>query len=125
MARRSSTAGTSRAISGIGTSAAAIARRCAGGVLGASEMLTPRRIVAGGHETRDFPCYAGGVRAKDVLGPGSPLAGLLDAYEDRPAQLAMAAAVEDALSAEQPLLVEAGTGTGKTLAYLVPAVLSG
>ena len=67
----------------------------------------------------------GGVRAKDVLGPDSPLARLLPAYEDRPAQLAMAAAVEDALLAELPLLVEAGTGTGKTLAYLVPAILSG
>jgi ATP-dependent DNA helicase DinG len=65
------------------------------------------------------------VRALDVLGPGSPLAGLLPAYEDRPAQLAMAAAVEAALLAELPLLVEAGTGTGKTLAYLVPAILSG
>ncbi len=65
------------------------------------------------------------VRAHDVLGPGSPLAALLPAYEDRPAQLAMAAAVEAALEAEQPLLVEAGTGTGKTLAYLVPAILSG
>ena len=37
----------------------------------------------------------------------------------------MAEAVEDALASERPLLVEAGTGTGKTLAYLVPAVLSG
>src|SRR6476660_2592352 len=37
----------------------------------------------------------------------------------------MAAAVEDALASRRPLLVEAGTGTGKTLAYLVPAILSG
>jgi ATP-dependent DNA helicase DinG len=65
------------------------------------------------------------VRARDVLGPGSPLSQLLDAYEDRPAQLAMADAVEDALASDAPLFVEAGTGTGKTLAYLVPAVLSG
>jgi ATP-dependent DNA helicase DinG len=49
----------------------------------------------------------------------------MSGYEDRPAQLAMAEAVEDALRADQPLFVEAGTGTGKTLAYLVPAVLSG
>ncbi len=65
------------------------------------------------------------MQARDVLGPGSPLSLLLPAYEDRPAQLAMAEAVEAALLAEQPLLVEAGTGTGKTLAYLVPAILSG
>jgi ATP-dependent DNA helicase DinG len=37
----------------------------------------------------------------------------------------MADAVEDALRSERPLFVEAGTGTGKTLAYLVPAILSG
>jgi ATP-dependent DNA helicase DinG len=65
------------------------------------------------------------VRARDVLGPGSPLSRSLPGYEDRPAQLEMAEAVEDALAAEEPLFVEAGTGTGKTLAYLVPAILSG
>ena len=65
------------------------------------------------------------VRARDVLGPGSPLAARLDGYEDRPGQLEMAEAVEAALSAHRPLFVEAGTGTGKTLAYLVPAILSG
>jgi ATP-dependent DNA helicase DinG len=65
------------------------------------------------------------VRARDVLGPGSPLSANLPGYEDRPGQLAMAEAVEAALAEERPLFVEAGTGTGKTLAYLVPAVLSG
>jgi ATP-dependent DNA helicase DinG len=65
------------------------------------------------------------VLAKDVLGPGSPLSRLLSGYEHRPSQLAMAEAVEDALASERPLFVEAGTGTGKTLAYLVPAILSG
>lgn len=53
------------------------------------------------------------------------MARMLDGYEDRPGQLAMARAVERSLAAEKPLFVEAGTGTGKTLAYLVPAVLSG
>ena len=46
-------------------------------------------------------------------------------YEARPGQLAMAAAVADALAQDRVLLAEAGTGTGKTLAYLVPAILSG
>ncbi len=49
----------------------------------------------------------------------------MPAYEARPAQLAMADAVERALADDRVLLAEAGTGTGKTLAYLVPAILSG
>jgi ATP-dependent DNA helicase DinG len=65
------------------------------------------------------------VRAHDVLGPGSPLSRTLDGYEERPAQMAMAEAVEAALENGRALFVEAGTGTGKTLAYLVPAILSG
>jgi ATP-dependent DNA helicase DinG len=46
-------------------------------------------------------------------------------YEFRPGQLEMAEAVEAALNDKRHLIVEAGTGTGKTLAYLVPAILSG
>jgi ATP-dependent DNA helicase DinG len=46
-------------------------------------------------------------------------------YEYRPGQLEMAEAVESALADGKHLIVEAGTGTGKTLAYLVPAILSG
>ncbi|MGH9718673.1 MAG: ATP-dependent DNA helicase [Bryobacteraceae bacterium] len=46
-------------------------------------------------------------------------------YEFRAGQLEMATAVEAALADRRHLIVEAGTGTGKTLAYLVPAVLSG
>lgn len=61
----------------------------------------------------------------DVLGPGSPLARRLSGYEHREGQLAMARAVFDALANDKHLFVEAGTGTGKTFAYLVPAVLSG
>jgi ATP-dependent DNA helicase DinG len=64
-------------------------------------------------------------RARDVLGPGSPLSRALAGWEHREGQLAMAEAVEQALEGEHHLFVEAGTGTGKTLAYLVPAVLSG
>lgn len=64
------------------------------------------------------------VRARDVLGPSSALSAELPGYELRSAQLEMAEAVERALESEHHLFVEAGTGTGKTLAYLVPAVLS-
>jgi ATP-dependent DNA helicase DinG len=46
-------------------------------------------------------------------------------YEFRAGQLEMAEAVESALAEKKHLLVDAGTGTGKTLAYLVPAILSG
>jgi ATP-dependent DNA helicase DinG len=65
------------------------------------------------------------IRARDVLGPGSPLSKALPGWEHREGQLEMAEAVERALEEEHHLFVEAGTGTGKTLAYLVPAVLSG
>jgi ATP-dependent DNA helicase DinG len=46
-------------------------------------------------------------------------------HEFREGQLRMAEAVESALAEKRHLIVEAGTGTGKTLAYLVPAILSG
>ncbi len=61
----------------------------------------------------------------DVLGPSSPLARRLPGYELREGQLAMARSVHEALAQDRHLFVEAGTGTGKTFAYLVPAVLSG
>ncbi|HWP09132.1 MAG TPA: ATP-dependent DNA helicase [Polyangiaceae bacterium] len=63
--------------------------------------------------------------ATDLLGPEGPLARGLERYENRPGQLRMAEAIERALADERILLTEAGTGTGKTLAYLVPAILSG
>lgn len=46
-------------------------------------------------------------------------------YEYRPGQLEMAEAVASALAGRRHLIIEAGTGTGKTLAYLVPSILSG
>src|SRR4051812_14644358 len=61
----------------------------------------------------------------DILGPGGALARTISGYEARPSQLEMAEQVADALRTRRPLMVEAGTGTGKTLAYLVPAILSG
>lgn len=61
---------------------------------------------------------------ESLLGPTGPFARALPGYESRPGQLEMAVAVERALTDEHVLLCEAGTGTGKTLAYLVPALLS-
>jgi ATP-dependent DNA helicase DinG len=62
---------------------------------------------------------------EEILGPGGPLSRALSAYESRGGQLDMARAVERSLREERILFCEAGTGTGKTLAYLVPALLSG
>jgi len=56
---------------------------------------------------------------------GGPLSKWHPNFEFRPGQLEMAEAVESALADRRHLIVEAGTGTGKTLAYLVPAILSG
>jgi ATP-dependent DNA helicase DinG len=59
------------------------------------------------------------------FGPGGALARAHPAYEHRPGQEQMARAVAATLASGGNLMVEAGTGTGKTLAYLVPALLSG
>ncbi len=64
-------------------------------------------------------------RLEDVFRPGGLLDRKLDSYEFRPSQLAMAQAVDEAIRKRRHLCVEAGTGTGKTLAYLVPALMSG
>src|SRR5438477_583887 len=60
-----------------------------------------------------------------IFGPDGPLARDLSAYRFRPQQLAMAEAIALAIETRGQLLAEAGTGTGKTFAYLVPALLSG
>src|SRR6202451_868282 len=56
--------------------------------------------------------------------PGGTLAAAHPTFELRAGQMEMAAAVDAALTENRKLIVEAGTGTGKTLAYLVPALLS-
>ncbi|MHB9146249.1 MAG: helicase C-terminal domain-containing protein [Symbiobacteriia bacterium] len=58
----------------------------------------------------------------ELLGPDGPLARAYPGYESRRGQMAMAKAVGEAFEGGRHLLVEAGTGTGKSLAYLVPAV---
>ncbi len=57
-----------------------------------------------------------------ALASGGPVAARLPGYEERPEQLAMIRAVSAALARAEHLIVEAGTGTGKSLAYLLPAV---
>jgi ATP-dependent DNA helicase DinG len=60
----------------------------------------------------------------EAFADGGPLAGAIDHYEARDGQRRMASAVADVLADGGVLLAEAGTGTGKTMAYLVPAILS-
>ena len=62
---------------------------------------------------------------EDIFGEDGPLARALPDFKVRREQLRMAQSVSAALSARDSLVVEAGTGTGKTFAYLVPALLSG
>jgi ATP-dependent DNA helicase DinG len=57
-----------------------------------------------------------------VLGPAGLIAKSLPGYEERPEQLEMARAVAAAFAAPRHLVVEAGTGVGKSFAYLVPAI---
>lgn len=59
-----------------------------------------------------------------ILGPGGRIAARLPNYEHRPEQLAMAEAVAAAIDRPGHLMVEAGTGVGKSFAYLVPAILA-
>ena len=61
----------------------------------------------------------------DVLGDGGLLSRTIDGFAHRQQQLGMAEAVGDALEQGATLIAEAGTGTGKTFAYLVPVLLSG
>ena len=61
----------------------------------------------------------------DILGPTGRIAARLPRYEHRPQQLEMADAVSRAIAAKHHLVAEAGTGVGKSFAYLVPAILAG
>ncbi len=62
-------------------------------------------------------------RIAAVLAPGGAVASHLPGWEERPEQLRMAFAAAEAFNAGRLAVIEAGTGTGKSLAYLVPAIL--
>ncbi len=57
-----------------------------------------------------------------VLGPEGPLAQTLEGYEERKQQVGMLRSVVQSFNQEEVLMVEAGTGTGKSLAYLIPSI---
>lgn len=61
----------------------------------------------------------------DIFAPDGPIAQAMPDYRPRQAQLELAQAIEQTLDEHSTLIAEAGTGTGKTWAYLVPAFLSG
>ena len=63
--------------------------------------------------------------SEQALGPGGPFEQALRGFRARPVQQELASRIEHALSHGGALVAESGTGTGKTFAYLVPAVLSG
>src|SRR5262249_25075549 len=83
---------------------------------------------------RHLQCwYNGGVGAattggavsmsiESILGPGGIIARRLPRFEVRPQQEQMARAVQDALANRHPLMIQAGTGVGKSFSYLVPAI---
>jgi ATP-dependent DNA helicase DinG len=60
-----------------------------------------------------------------VFSEDGPLAKAIPGFRQRPQQVEMAERIEAAIAANRALVAEAGTGTGKTFAYLVPALLSG
>ena len=62
---------------------------------------------------------------EDIFGPGGPLHSALPDFKSRWQQLRMAQRVATALEHRETVVVEAGTGTGKTFAYLIPALLCG
>jgi ATP-dependent DNA helicase DinG len=73
----------------------------------------------------DFRPRKQGTSLYEFFAPGGLLSRTHPAYEFRRGQLQMAQSVEQALKEKRHLIVEAGTGTGKTLAYLVPVIRSG
>ena len=71
------------------------------------------------HPARPMPDLA------PIFSPTGPLAAAIAGYRPRPQQLEMAQHIAAAIEANRALVAEAGTGTGKTFAYLAPALLSG
>ena len=61
----------------------------------------------------------------EIFGSNGALAASISSYKPRASQQAMAQRIADAIDQKQHLIAEAGTGTGKTFAYLIPAILSG
>jgi ATP-dependent DNA helicase DinG len=89
----------------------------------AKRTTTAKTSAAGVKATAAKPAEE--ISIEDVFGPGGLLEKRHPGYEFRPSQLEMAEIVERAFQKQQHVVIEAGTGTGKTLAYLIPAIRSG
>lgn len=76
-------------------------------------------------EGTELPAGAAELSMSQIFGPGGLLAKCQPGYEFRPSQLEMAELIEEAFRTKQHAVIEAGTGTGKTLAYLIPAIRTG
>ncbi len=73
-------------------------------------------------EPREEPLPVDTADLSAMLEPGGVFAELFPGYEHRPQQVEMLCAVADAFNSHHHLMAEAGTGTGKSLAYLLPAI---
>ena len=87
----------------------------------ASESRSLLDVAAGG----DCGAYDAAVLdVADILGPTGLVASAMPGYEDRPSQMVLAEAVDRVMRGGGRLMAEAGTGVGKSFAYLVPAILA-
>lgn len=73
-------------------------------------------------QAREEPLPVDPVDLSAMLEPGGVFADLFPGYEHRPQQVEMLCAVADAFNSQHHLMAEAGTGTGKSVAYLLPAI---
>src|SRR6202142_1401161 len=87
-----------------------------------SEVIEPKAAAA---QRSDAPEKTEDISVDDIFGPGGLLEKRHPGYEFRPSQLEMARIIEKSFEKHQHVVIEAGTGTGKTLAYLIPAIRSG
>lgn len=83
--------------------------------------LSDLYVVVEPHQAR-APARIAAEHTRALLSPGGGIAARLPGYEHRPQQLCMLEAVVGAFNEQSTLTVEAGTGTGKSLAYLLPAI---
>ncbi len=83
------------------------------------------QLIAGTEPAQEAEDHPLPVASTDILGIEGPLVGRLENFTPRRAQQEMAASIERALADYSTFIAESGTGTGKTFAYLVPALLSG
>jgi ATP-dependent DNA helicase DinG len=90
--------------------------------------LTDPQQPTAAHGAPNDPVFPPGAHDADIerlFGPGGPLGPAVGGFRPRKSQTEMAKAIADAIAKQQTLIAEAGTGTGKTFAYLVPALLWG